>query len=74
MENLKALVYGRQLNNYQRGLAIQEFEKLQQSNKDANEFIIDIANLLKIETDGIGYDDLKLSLDDFQEAIKELKK
>ena len=32
MENLKALVYGRKLNNYQRSLAIQEFEKLQQSN------------------------------------------
>jgi hypothetical protein len=28
MENLKALVYGRELTAYQRGLAVQEFEKL----------------------------------------------
>jgi hypothetical protein len=29
MENLKALVYGRALTTYQKGLAVQEFEKLQ---------------------------------------------
>lgn len=72
MENLKALVYGRKLNNYQRSLAIQEFEKLQQNNKDANEFIIDIADLLKMDTDSAGYDDIQFSIDDFKDAISAL--
>lgn len=40
------------------------------SNKEANEFIIDIANLLQMDTDGIGYDDLQYSIDDFKEAIR----
>jgi len=31
-ENLKALVYGRKLNDYQRSLAISEFVRLIQSN------------------------------------------
>ncbi|MDH4127135.1 MAG: hypothetical protein OEV44_00165 [Spirochaetota bacterium] len=40
MENLKALVYGKELNDYQKALAVQEFEKLQQSKKNANESLI----------------------------------
>jgi len=31
MENLKALVYGRDLTTYQKGLALQEFEKGQKA-------------------------------------------
>lgn len=34
MENLKALIYGRELSLYQRGLAIQEFEKLMKDQKE----------------------------------------
>ena len=33
MENLKALVYGRKLNDYQKVLAQSEFEKLEEENK-----------------------------------------
>ena len=51
MENLKALLHGVNLNTCQRSLTIQEFEKLQKSNKEANEFIIDIADVLKMDTD-----------------------
>ena len=41
--------------------------------KDANQFIIQIADLLGIDADGIGYDGLQLSIEDFQEAINKLK-
>lgn len=34
MENLKALIYGRELTTYQKGLAIQEFEKLLKNQKE----------------------------------------
>ena len=47
--------------------------KLVQKQKEANHFIIEIANLLGIETDGIGYDDLQLTIDDFQEAINSIR-
>jgi hypothetical protein len=43
---------------------------LKNKNKEANEFIIDIANLLNIVTDGLGYDGLQLTIDDFKDAIK----
>lgn len=46
-------------------------EKLKKSNKDANEFIIDIADLLKMETDGVGCDELQFTIDDFKDAIRE---
>jgi len=72
MENLKVLVYGRELTNYQRSLATQEFEKLQRTSKEANQFIIDIAGLLGMDTDGVGYDGLEFSIDDFKEAIRAL--
>lgn len=44
-------------------------EELKIKVKEANKFIKGIAKLLKIETDGLGYDGLELSLDDFKEAI-----
>ena len=72
MENLKALIYGRELTNYQRALAIQELEKLQNNSKEANQFIIDIADLLKMDTDGVGYDDIQFSIDDFKDAVSAL--
>jgi predicted membrane chloride channel (bestrophin family) len=73
MKNLEALVYGRQQNNHQKYLAAQEFEKLIKSNKEANEFIIDIANLLNMDTDSVGLDDIKFSIDDFKDAIHSMK-
>ena len=72
MENLRALVYGRELNNYQRKLAQKEFEKLEISWREANRFIIDIADKLRMDTDGVGYDGIQFSIDDFEEAIKAL--
>jgi len=47
-------------------------EKLKQQNKDANEFILDIANLLKMDADSVGLDDLQFSIDDFKDAISAL--
>ncbi len=73
MENLKALIYGRNLTNYQRSLAIQEFENLIRSRKEGNEFIIDIADCLGMETDGIGYDGIQFTIDDFKDAISALE-
>ena len=46
-----------------------EIKKLKQKLANANDFIKDIASLLEIETDGIGFDELQLSIDDFDEAI-----
>lgn len=43
---------------------------LQKINVEANTFIIEVAKMLDIETDGIGSDELSLSLDDFAEAIQ----
>ena len=45
-------------------------EILKKKLKDANDFIKSIADMLNIDTEGLGYDGLTLSLDDFQEAIK----
>ena len=45
-----------------------------QETKEANEFIIMIADLLKMDTDGVGFDDISFSIDDFETAIKEYKK
>ena len=42
---------------------------LKQKLANANDFIKDIASLLEIDTDGIGFDGLQLSIDDFDEAI-----
>jgi len=47
-------------------------EILKKKLEDANWFITEIAKMLNIDTDGVGYDDIQLSLDDFQEAIKNL--
>ena len=34
MENLKALIHGRDLTTYQKGLALQEFEKIQKDQRE----------------------------------------
>ena len=34
MENLKALIHGRDLTAYQKGLALQEFEKMQKDQRE----------------------------------------
>lgn len=66
---------------YNTGLGISTYSKKQDKfidqllaeRKEANEFIIDIAKLLNIDADGIGFDGLTLSIDDFEEAINKLK-
>ena len=73
MENLKALVYGRKLNDYQKALAKSEFEKLEQRHKEANEFIKTVAEMMGIDTDSVGFDDVQLTLDDFSDVINKLR-
>ena len=48
----------------------EEFEKLEINWREANRFIIDIADKLRMDTDSVGYDGIKFSIDDFEEAIK----
>jgi len=50
-----------------------EIEKLKKKNKEANDFIKSIAEMLNIETDGLGYNGLTLDLSDFQDAINTTK-
>ena len=50
---------------------INKFEK--EIRKELNEFILDIAKLLP-GSDGLGYDGLSWSIDDFKDAIKEVRK
>ena len=50
-----------------------EINQLEAEKKESNTFIIDIAELLNIDADGIGFDGLTLSIDDFKEAINKLK-
>ena len=47
--------------------------ELEGKQREANQFIIEIAILLNIETDGIGYDDIQLTYDDFEKAINRLR-
>jgi len=72
MENLKTLVHGDALNSKQLKLAQEELKHLEKSQKEANEFIKTLAEMVGIETDLIGFDEITLSLDDFEEALKEL--
>ena len=67
-------LYGRVGNNsyFPLGNTTEDFHNLEKSVKEANEFIKDVAELLGIDSDGIGYDGLTLSIDDFKEAINKL--
>ena len=47
MENLRALVYGRKLNDYQKALAIKEFEKLESVDKKHQERIDELEKRIK---------------------------
>ena len=49
------------------------FRTCEKQRKDAIEFIKSIADLLNMDPDGLGYDGLSLSLDDFRNAIKAIK-
>lgn len=49
-------------------------QKVKQLVQQANEFIIDVAKLLGMDTDGLGYDELQYSIDDFEDAIRALAK
>ena len=54
--------------------AVRMLEESEKQRKQVNEFIIDIANMLNMDTDGIGYDGLILSIDDFQDAINSYRR
>ena len=47
--------------------------ELETKNREANIFIKWIAELLNMETDGVGFDEIKWDIYDFQKAIKKLK-
>lgn len=54
--------------------AVNEYiNQLEVERKEASQFIIQIAELLGIDADGIGFDGLTLSIDDFEEAINKQK-
>ena len=42
---------------------------LEKNNRIANEFIKSIAEMLNMDMDGVGFDGISLSLDDFENAI-----
>ena len=52
---------------------LHNYNALKKRHKKQNEFIIDIAKLLNIDTDGVGYDEIQLTIDDIQTAIEKLK-
>ena len=52
----------------------EEFEALEIKSKEANRFILDIADLLRMDVDSVGFDGIKFTIDDFEMAIKELPK
>ena len=60
------------INAYQADIN-KHIDQVEAENKDANQFIIQVADLLGINTDGIGFDELRLSIEDFEEAINKLK-
>jgi len=43
-------------------------QQMAEKMKEASQFILDIARVFGIETDGVGFDGLTLSIDDFREA------
>ena len=47
-----------------------ELRKAETRVREANIFIKWIAEMLGMETDGIGFDEIKCGIDDFQEALK----
>ena len=47
---------------------------LKKRHKEANEFIIEIADKLNMDTDGVGFDGIQLSMLDFEIAIKKIRK
>ena len=48
-------------------------KELEKHRKEANGFIKSIAEMVGIETDVVGFDGIKLSIDDFEEAIRRLR-
>jgi hypothetical protein len=46
------------------GKTSDDWDKLEKRNKEANEFILDIANLLEMEIDGIGFDGITFTIDE----------
>jgi hypothetical protein len=47
-------------------------QRLAEKMKEASQFILDIARVLGMETDGVGFDGLTLSIDDFKEAAEKM--
>lgn len=57
---------------YAEDVATLHTQRLAEKMKDANQFILDIARVFGIETDGVGFDGLTLSIDDFKEAAEKM--
>jgi len=66
--------YGKGINYSTKEVAYLMQSFADQQNKDANIFIKDIAVMLGMDTDGIRFDGLKFSIEDFEDAIKSLNK
>lgn len=67
-------LYGKVGNRYFfTGKTSTDYDNLIKRNKEANEFIKDIAELLGMDSDGLGFDELQLSIDDFKDAIEIIK-
>lgn len=49
-------------------------DELIKKNKETNMFIIEIAKLLDMDIDGVGFDDHQFTIEDFEEAINILNK
>ena len=72
--NYKGKLYGKIAGKcFDTGKTSSDWDKLEERNKQANEFIIDIAKLLNID-ESVGFDGITLSIDDFEEAIKQINK
>ena len=49
-------------------------EDYKEHRKNTNEFILEIASMLKMDTDGIGFDGITFNLEDFEEKIEQIEK
>ena len=49
-------------------------EDYKEHRKNTNDFILEIASMIKMDTDGIGFDGITFNLEDFEEKIEQIKK
>jgi hypothetical protein len=72
MENLKALVYGRPTNAYQRALAQKEFEdlvELAESSIPIDDIGVDMVKRWYQKLTGLGYDEMRKDIEAMVEAL-----